>query len=940
MDNLTNNITTSSASQSLLQQAKKLQEEISEFAASIGATQKKVVPDAQSTTAINDADVLQKKINQRNEAKMDFFNAGPLFAKPAFYLDSYAPMLNVVLILDMNQSDNPKCRIEIFNNSSNPTNNHVKNFSASYNGRDGAPCNFTLGLVDLDSKLTDMLMYQCVALSVQGLIPFLEIEYGWSCPQPIILVSGRKPKFTKKIYCVLGNGQDGSGISVQINQNGTTDMTLTGGIINDPPVTINQLPSAFLGLNPGINLTAYYVYNIMLNILDGSVIGKVSDYDNNIDALITELYLLFFKIHKFQHNQISFLQILISMISYFRSTNEINNNFFPYNIKDLKTSGTDKDVDYTIQKINSRIEPIFKRAANQDIKNCKSLKFSIISDATVINDFVSNVITKSFMDIRLSDAGHDVANTDLKVAKLFTIFFQSIAPFVSEMLIHPFYVWNYCWETFDLSLKTIKGKVIMLDDGLLGDNALQALTSDKSDVSAWDTLTFDTTKYKDQNIGSVLPSCEKALDITDDDHREKYMHQALTFNIGNNSNWDDLFKNIGEKIKVNYYVDSPFEASLIGAELKDNQTKKNEPLMVKPMSIYTHLVFAPKKAAQETLDTYKETLNTRKKIMSNLKNFNQGLIDKMNKNIDAQLSSLGLMQSYIDGSDNNFFYICYRNVMSLDTIMSEDINATKILQCYSTRPYKDKFNSGEESCWDVNFPDVLEFGIEGYNPSQVVATLRSITKMSGESKNFQDVSLDNLGKQLTELRAKFEEAKGKDDTYKKDWCNESSGLLSTLESQLNDFDLNQERMLHPHKFKIGHYGDSIVSDDTVTGIVGRTKQVQEMRYMIATAVSILNANLKVIGDPSFNINHPGNYVFVKHINNDGGMGYFTGIYNIHSIKDEISAGSFTTTFGLMLSPILNGSYPDLSKTFLQKIYNEGQGVYASTNGMIKKAPTA
>lgn len=942
--------------QEVLSEIDKLKQEIENFIRSTAMAKSTGVTKSEYDAKTQGLADIQKEIDARNAEKMELFTMGPLYAKPAYYLDSFTPMIKVIMLLDINKPDDKNLRFEIFDSSKNPLNNHVKGFNVDYLGQGGG-LKFTLSLSDIDNKLTDLLSFQIMALQVKGILPWFEVEYGWAYTKKAYSESNQEIRFTKKIFCILG-GEDGdSGFNATANINGLTDLSLVGKYDSTPPAPKDQSPMMILGPCPGVNLTSYYIYDCLETLLCGQSKLKLKpgSYDNNIKLLIKEIYIFLTKVHGLKVTPAAFKTLIINMILYFRAIGSIDGTLFPYNVYDTEQEPKENDTlsaryngDWTIRRIEGAFKTLLRFAEKGNKKECVSSK-TIISRADLIASFKRDIIDDMLRVKRSYEIGKSpMGKHNFITSSIFFDFFRSYIVYASEMKIHPYYVWNYVWEAFDLNLQNQGAKVILLDDGLIGDNAIEALSTNESSLSFWKTISFDTDAYKKKNIGSVLPSCEKALDITNKEHREKYMNMAIDFNISNSQDWGGLFNSIGAKMKINYYIESKFEASVLGTtvEKKDYKKSKYGKLIIKPMSLKVSMQYVPKKQAKETLDTFKKLLDARKiKLQKFSKGVNKALAEKMIGNIDLQLKALESIKSkyigdFTSSSDKtDFFYIGYRNVMPLDSAMSNDLNATKILQCYSTRPRSvanGKFNNGEKSCWDINFPDVVDFGVENFKPFANATALSQSTYFSNEKYDMKETGLDDYEKQIGELRKKFETAKNEKKKDKEKTLSELSSSAQTLYKEIADFETKQERLKHPVKFKIGHYGDTIVQGDEYAGVIGRTKQIQEMRYMISTMATTYNVNMKVIGDASFDVHDIGKYLFVKYIHSDGGIGYFTGMYNINGITDEIRSGEYMTTFKLAFQPILSSSYPDLSEEFTKHIYGEGGGTYESTNGLIKK----
>ena len=632
--------------ETLLQEAKELRDEIMSYIEQIGAVQRTGVSNEEYSIATHGADVIKKEIEKRKMEKIDLFSMGPLYLKPAFYLDSFTPFVKVILLLDINQINNKNYRFEIFDNSNDPTNNHIKSFTVDYLGQ-GSGLKFNLALSDIDNKMTDLLAFQLMALSAKFIIPWFEIEYGWASNKKVT-IGKRNAKFSKKIYCVLG-GEDGdNGFSVSTNLSGITDLTLSGRDDSTPPPPADQSPMTILGPCPGLNLTSYYICSVIENLLSNGI-GVKGDYQNNIKKFIIELYLFFYKVHSMTIDIITFKKLLVNAFIYFRAIGSVNNDYFPFSEKNKKVEPDLNDSiekriqsDYSISILTSCIKNVIKVAEDTNVSKCISSK-KIISDANLINNFKMNQIDNMLKIKRSYDAGFIGAGSNVIIAQMFYNFFESFYIFASEMMIHPFYVWNYCWESFDIHVQNNgKAKIIMLDDGLLGDNAIDALSNQNTDLGYWNTTLFDEEDYNKKQLGSVLPSCEIKLDITNPEHREKYMKMAFEFNISSGTSWSSLFNQIGNNIKVNYYINNKFEADQLNIEINDNDYKKtkNGSIMVKPMSINAQLQYVPGPQANETLGTFKKMLEYKKERINKLKNVNKSLIKKMTKNIEKQINVL------------------------------------------------------------------------------------------------------------------------------------------------------------------------------------------------------------------------------------------------------------------------------------------------------------
>lgn len=79
-----------------------------------------------------------------------------------------------------------------------------------------------------------------------------------------------------------------------------------------------------------------------------------------------------------------------------------------------------------------------------------------------------------------------------------------------------------------------------------------------------------------------------------------------------------------------------------------------------------------------------------------------------------------------------------------------------------------------------------------------------------------------------------------------------------------------------------------------------------------------DATLKFLGDANFDLFSRGKNIFLKFINNDGTLGYFTGIYNIEGVQHDIDTDKFVTTLKLRYTPILDSGN---NSAFEQMIYH-------------------
>ena len=527
-------------------------------------------------------------------------------------------------------------------------------------------------------------------------------------------------------------------------------------------------------------------------------------------------------------------------------------------------------------------------------------------------------------------------------------YYQTIGQVAQEIKLHPYYLYAYIMQGLHENLEKFneaKCKLLFLDYGAMQDLITKSQQQEQNQIitemdinipsiaSLWDTTNVcykTNNKQKNQkkkeydgNVkydGNVIP-------FTDNSVRERtakwsnietYFASAFEFNVNFTTSWENYLSNICNKIFIKYDVRNESHArTLISEEelkaAKQEQKKSKNKTLKVPVRLKQRMFITSSNDALENVYTQYRIVSGLKTIiekeLNNKKDtYKNTYLSNKKENIKRYLDALKLKANYIKNNPQFKYLVCIRDVVSSDEIFDPEITATSILQTFSYRTnnaFDGQWDPGFKSCWTVNFPDVIEFSPQ-YNPFQAVMEITKNAHYIGDTVDVSQIlGQEDIKRLADDIQKLSDQIITKTKKSKQDIQN-FKDKLETYKLEFNNYKrLNDITKKYGHKMQFGHYGDNIVLNSGETHVQSVLRHQQTMRRRMLLSTNVFNANLKVLGDPNFDLFSRGKYIFLKFINNDGMLGFFTGIYNITGITHNIDADSFTTLLNLSYYPLLD-----------------------------------
>lgn len=273
----------------------------------------------------------------------------------------------------------------------------------------------------------------------------------------------------------------------------------------------------------------------------------------------------------------------------------------------------------------------------------------------------------------------------------------------------------------------------------------------------------------------------------------------------------------------------------------------------------------------------------------------------------------GLVKVYEDAKKNGLRYLTY-------IILSEDSSSSffdyskwgaPLLQKYDIRPKgqtltsnRGYFNLGGDSVLDEGLPDVVEFNPGQFNVMESIKNFYSsafaeVDKEIKVQKKVPDqvvtrifattTKTDNLKKdKITENKKEATEPKKETEEEKE---------VKRTEAERREFDriakLKYPIILPAFNQPYLHTDPNELNVNALEMKKNLTNLRRRMMY--SKAFSGLQPEMTILGEPYLQEYCINRNILVDYTNPDGSKSFFTGIYNIDSIKHKITQGSYLTT---------------------------------------------
>ena len=783
-------------------------------------------------------------------------------------------------------------------------------------------------------------------------------EYGFMFKQRDI---NQFVKYTKTIYIVPGADDGNSGISIEYSADGIAKMTIKGTVDQTFPDPYKSMsPFSIFGPMPAVNLTLYnldkMLYYFVCELYDKT--KKFTSKENG--AWTIGCYHAVMCNHFRLKNDAKMLNDILSKAIKFYCTrfdtgeggnlstqHGIAGNFVDGALikknKDLSKCSENDVKTFILFLKSDRFGSKFlgsilnTKAGQSQRKNAKAIakQFVFCSDfCTISGDGELDIIghqtrlrttLKEFKSLNRSVDSLKRGTKEYSYKEIIS-YYQAIGMIAQEMKLHPYYLYSYIMQGLSMHLKQNKKEyqceLLFLDYGALNDNII-ANQDEQSDVEivsgassipddyfCWSTDSLETTQYK----GNVLPFCKSGYKDLPWEENEGFYEPAHSFNTSFTDSWSTYLSIICSKIQIDYAVRNETHAkTLVGEEETEKARSKTKKGTLRvPIRLKQQMFLTGAKDAMENIYTQYVIVSGISQVLEAQDRENG--TNEFGPRKEAAKKYLEFLKKKYDaikGNSNKKYIVCIRDVVSTDSIFDADMSGASILQTFSYRLsniYDGQFDPGIKSCWTVNYPDILEFN-PNYNAFQAVMGITTNAHFVGDTVSVKQISiaddLESFKKSVNEFKQEFE---GTGKTRTKE---ELSKYKTQLESFKNDLDnykrLDEVTKKYGHKYQLGHYGDTVSMDSNETHAQSILRSQQTLRRRLLLGSNAFDATLKVLGDANFDLFSRGKNIFLKFINNDGTLGYFTGVYNITGVQHDIEIDKFVTTLKLTYTPILDSS---------------------------------
>lgn len=850
----------------------------------------------------------KQKILQDNQSTDSSAPLTSLYTKPLYYIENPTPYLKIKIKQPVLINDELGYEyIDLFMNQQSSQsagqNNYIKSFKYDIIGERGS--NITIEIEDTDQSLAEMLALKLsTSTCYGGALPLLEISYGWAKPDDANNYGQLNVKFQNTITAVFSNMTfkyaPNTG-AVQITIEATADIGVEKldkigtlptpyGILRQYPaitIAIEHLFSQVQAFADELKLSQYIVkgHSTTVNAIKYSFIYGIVTFlyrdhlcrDIDIGLLFTNAVLRWYSDVLVADDQL--LNSIKSDITTAISSNSMT---------DFETVSGSKNTDITI----------YNQATRRSVKT-KYLSFgdTLAPTSITVDQFITNYNNQSAdlsmltQEIILDIYAQKKTNSVLyeKTKNLIAV----TMPIASEMYIHPLFIAERIKQAFDLlsqNNKTISG-------------ALEYITVDLIDKCNYRPYSYDRgmrngiyvqMKASDTDYDPNGPRVQYKLNtdyylsIVD---RQKWCIQAKSFEISQTDNWATVFKNIYSRVfaditlaSTDVAMQKKFMSIVEQNNMKDNiltsGTVKYFPLPLNyAMNVKTGTTVLD--ALEKLIKLYqlKENIaadngDTEQQKSAEL---NEIVIDNQMSCIDSDSLVCLSMIDYANTSEAIFNQV--------------DANIHPVRQAFSVGMAgfvgSDDTNIGTPDIYHINFPDVIEFepdfDIFQLMQSHVISQNMNAKITTGST----EVTAGVEAKKLQSLE---------NNTTSSD--EEKQTLAEQVEEAEYTKKINKYIQRSQVTYNLNFENNGIYSGGEAHALKYK-KDVQMLRQHLMISPSKANATLKVLGDASFNTDDLGKKIFIKVINVDGSLSIFTGFYVMNSISQELSAGQFVTTFGVM-----------------------------------------
>lgn len=738
--------------------------------------------------------------------KADMINGAPLFIKPAYYLDRFAPLLKIIAVIPSENFGAPPIKMNLFSSEPGEGEELLRQFGYAPDVQHNNLTTFkydtktqevTFSINDLKEDVVEILWYRYMTLAQaeygENKIR-IDIEFGWSPPK-LDLSPAEKERvfFTNTIRCTLND--------VEIKHEGgfiKADFKATYHFAMDLPGDLRYFkPFENFGPYPAVMME---IENTLVDI--ANILGKASEGFSQGDPitfeLLVEALIIYFASQK-SYKDPKQLKILL---------NEIAFAFF----------STDQVVDIRSQFINavqelseSEIKALTQESAGANVATNTRLAEAIAPDADILlfreeyknnEDLLNNTLFEDLYNLFIDRSAQNQLNKSQSFGKYLldtrkntshplNKLLHPLAAIAESQKVDPNLLYEYCLDVFQKGIKTSDYKdrldfffIDFIDDNDILTNSSNVEKLLKSKAKA--------------NKSKVVVKAAQVLKAKED----FVFIKTSTIKISHTTDWSHLFSMISNKIQIVVQRSKFEKAGVTPPSVAHNFERKPDEPSGKtkqknsnpdsfPIETQTNTFIATPKIALKNLKMI-QTLNfmsiaageknSLEKRHQTFAKENRPEVEAVTNAYAAKLKELSInIKDAIDkakkyeSDDEKEFLFVIRSPLPTQTMFNSYVGNQKIWQAYSYRMNQDnneQFNPGYPTVWDVNFPDVLSLSVKfDYKSAYGVLQQNLRYEIDDRDSNQKIISIVKLSVKeanikLKKLKDDFGKWKKQNDKYK------------------------------------------------------------------------------------------------------------------------------------------------------------------------------
>lgn len=864
----------------------------------------------------------KQELTKRVQKKKDFVKSAPLFKKPAFYLDQLTPVLNVdLVVLFQNRktlNDLPQeRRFRIFDD----TNNHLVTFRYNVGGSADSGSSGIVELVFVDPKqeITEYISMQLATLNTvlkgngdenNPTWVRLEIEFGWyHNPDnvPDGLKNWDKIAFTNKVIAVVQT------VKTVFNNLGLPETTITCNAENASSVVFRGAsPLEIFGPFPATTLCFEE-----LNRLFRLVFDKLRKNDTKDTALKATQQLGFFL---YNHGLMD-LKLTADIIEVAAKYYGSLFDSFVYQ-KNMNRERIDYVINHKMHFYNPKFIEVY------DLMN------EVVNPSVGIEELADNAMSKKSVSLYHTEY-RSIIDGELTLPadqRLFTNYFIKTGTAIHNCFkIHPYYLYTYVTNYIHTQL-----------------NKLNPDDQQNMYIELWDynadlqNALMPQEYFKAMRDGKPYVFRRSHGGKPED---EAFFINTIDVSLNLSTKWEAFLNTVFSKMFVKYTpIDRTNPGRGLQFELDDTEKRTLATKGYIPLPLQCNVMYLDGKMARKNIDIWIQALELRSKYLeqtvkktetpvsdrdrlsSSIRSDDERVVISTKKKAttvtpaDSMLTSTQQLihnaRAQRDLISEDQYYLINMLTIKITSaqVFGVDIGSQMIAQVFSYRvggEYEGMFNPGEPTCWEVNFPDVIQFNVER-DSYQAAISVASSARVAGTTDRGQYfISSQAQSKKTKLLQEATEIAKGRAKAKDPNAPLRTSlpaNELNQVKDKLNELlaldpaakltSTSPARVAaYPINVTIQDYQHSRVYSGDYYNMLERKREVQNIRAAMMTSGVEAKGDIEFLGDATFAFAHTLNYwTFVKVTNLDGTLSILSGLYKIEGISHEITAGKFTTKF--------------------------------------------